>query len=198
MAIAFDDVMSLQARDPEDTALIHSQYDLALDVARALAIPLWPMAHYQADDAIATAAHRFYSEATLDEIVICSSDNDFAQCVRGERVVLLNRIKAERTDEAGVVAKFGVSPERIPEFLGLVGDPSDGIPGIEGFGRKSAAAVIDRFGRLENFPADPADWDVKVRSVQKLAQTFGERLRYSSPIDPSASMITGRSQSLGG
>ena len=175
-AIAFDDVQLLVAREASDTVLIQSQYDAALETARALGVTLWQMSEYQADDAIATAAHRFRSDPVLDEIVICSSDNDFAQCVRGERVVLLNRIKRERTDEAGVVAKFGVGPGFIPEYLGLVGDPSDGIPGIAGFGRKSAAAAISRFGRLEDFPEDPAEWEsLEVRGRQKLAETFAAR-----------------------
>ena len=175
-AIAFDDVSLLVAREESDTVLIQSQYDAALETARALGIPLWQMSEYQADDAIATAAHRFGSDPLLDEIVICSTDNDFAQCVRGERVVLLNRIKRERTDEAGVIYKFGVGPERIPEYLSLVGDPSDGILGIPGFGRKSAAAAIRRFGRLEDFPEDPAEWEsLEVRGRQKLALTFAAR-----------------------
>ena len=166
----------LVAREASDTVLIQSQYDAALETARALGVTLWQMSEYQADDAIATAAHRFRSDPVLDGIVICSSDNDFAQCVRGERVVLLNRIKRERTDEAGVVAKFGVGPGFIPEYLGLVGDPSDGIPGIAGFGRKSAAAAISRFGRLEDFPEDPAEWEsLEVRGRQKLAETFAAR-----------------------
>ena len=175
-AIAFDDVSLLVAREASDTVLIQSQYDAALETGRALGIILWQMSEYQADDAIATAAHRFGSDPVLDETVVCSSDNDFAQCVRGERVVLLNRIKRERTDETGVIAKFGVDPERIPEYLSLVGDPSDGIPGIAGFGRKSAAAAISRFGRLEDFPEDPAEWEsLEVRGRQKLAQTFAAR-----------------------
>ena len=175
-AIAFDDVGLLVAREESDTVLIQSQYDAALETARALGIALWQMSQYQADDAIATAAHRFGADPLLDEIVICSSDNDFAQCVRGERVILLNRIKRERTGEAGVVAKFGVGPGFIPEYLSLVGDPSDGIPGISGFGPKSAAAAIRRFGRLEDFPEDPAEWEsLEVRGRQKLALTFAAR-----------------------
>ena len=175
-AIAFDDVNLLVAREESDTVLIQSQYDAALETARALGVTPWQMSEYQADDAIATAAHRFGADPVLDEIVICSSDNDFAQCVRDERVVLLNRIKRERTNEAGVVAKFGVGPGFIPEYLSLVGDPSDGIPGIPGFGPKSAAAAISRFGRLEDFPEDPAEWEsLEVRGRQKLARTFAAR-----------------------
>ena len=175
-AIAFDDVSLLVAREESDTVLIQSQYETALETARALGVTLWQMSENQADDAIATAAHRFGSDPVLDEIVICSSDNDFAQCVRGERVVLLNRIKRERTDEAGVVARFGVGPGFIPEYLSLVGDPSDGIPGIAGFGPKSAGAAIRRFGRLEDFPQHPAEWEsLEVRGRQKLARTFAAR-----------------------
>ena len=109
-AIAFDDVGLLVAREESDTVLIQSQYDAALETARALGIALWQMSQYQADDAIATAAHRFGADPLLDEIVICSSDNDFAQCVRGERVILLNRIKRERTGEAGWLPSSGSVP----------------------------------------------------------------------------------------
>ncbi|MEE2658587.1 MAG: 5'-3' exonuclease H3TH domain-containing protein [Candidatus Latescibacterota bacterium] len=175
-AIAFDSMPSLQARDESDTKLIHAQYDMALEVSRALGITLWPMTtHVQADDALATAAHRFADDSALNEIVICSSDNDFAQCVRGQRVVVLNRIKNIRTDESGVLEKFGVLPERIPEYFALVGDKSDGIPGVPGFGKKSAAAVIQRYGRMEDFPASGELWDVEVRGLPKLVDMFVER-----------------------
>ncbi len=176
VAVAFDDVSLLEAREPEDTELIRAQYDLARDVFHALGVTVWTMSGFSADDALATSAHRFVTEPSLERIVICSSDNDFAQCVRGERVLLYNRIKRVMLDEAAVLEKFGVPPERIPAWLALVGDKSDGIPGIPGFGPKAAAAVLRRFGRMEDIPQDVAGWaDVDVRGSARLAATFIER-----------------------
>jgi len=176
VAVAFDDVGLLEAREPEDTALVHAQYDLARDVFAALGVTVWTMSGFSADDALATAANHFTSDPTLERIVICSSDNDFAQCVRGERVVLYNRIKRVVLNEAGVLEKFGVPPERIPAWLALVGDKSDGIPGIPGFGPKAAAVVLRHFGRMEDIPLDVAAWkDLDVRSRDKLAATFSQR-----------------------
>jgi 5'-3' exonuclease len=173
VAIAFDAATSLAAREQDDTARIHAQFDLALDVCRALGITLWPMStQFQADDALATAAHRFADEVELDQIVICSSDNDFAQCVRGERIVVLNRIKRQILDEFGVADRFGVTPERIPEYLALVGDKSDGLPG---FGPKAAAAVICRYGAMERIPIDETPWDLEVRGKERLQRVFRER-----------------------
>ena len=176
VAMAFDEKQVLEAREPEDTANIQAQYDLAHEVGCALGIAVWSMEGFSCDDALATAAHRFAEFAELDRVVICSSDNDFAQCVRGERVVLYNRIQRKLIDEAGVLAKFGVPPERIPAWLALVGDKSDGIPGIPGFGPKAAAAVLRRFGRMEDIPLEPEAWaDLGVRGATKLAATFAER-----------------------
>ncbi|HCL30324.1 MAG TPA: flap endonuclease [Candidatus Latescibacteria bacterium] len=176
VAVAFDDVDLLEAREPEDTELIHAQYDLARDVFAALGVTVWTMSGFSADDALATSAHRFDSEPSLDHIVICSSDNDFAQCVRGERILLYNRIKRLMMNEAGVLEKFGVPPELIPSWLALVGDKSDGIPGIPGFGPKATATVLRRFGRMEDIPLEAAAWEqLDVRGKAKLATTFIER-----------------------
>jgi 5'-3' exonuclease len=176
VAVAFDDVDMLEAREPEDTELILAQYDLARDVFAALGVAVWTMSDFSADDALATAAHRFESDPSLERIVICSSDNDFAQCVRGERIVLYNRIKRVMLNEAAVLEKFGVPPERIPEWLALVGDKSDGIPGIPGFGPKTAAVVLRRWGRMENIAMEPGAWEeLDVRGKAILASTFFER-----------------------
>jgi 5'-3' exonuclease len=174
-AMAFDDVAALEAREQQDTDNIQSQYPLAVEVGYALGIDAWVMSDFSADDAIASAAHRYSSEAELSQIVICSSDNDFAQCVRGERIVVWNRIRKERMGEAGVLRKFGVPPERIPEYLALVGDKSDGIPGIPGFGPKASSAVIRRYGPMEEIPMDVGDWDVEIRGKERLAATLRER-----------------------
>lgn len=176
VAVAFDEVDLLEARQPEDTELIHAQYDLARDVFAALGVTVWTMSGFSADDALATTAHRFESEPSLERIVICSGDNDFAQCVRGERVVLYNRIKRVVLNEAAVLEKFGVPPESIPGWLALVGDKSDGIPGIAGFGPKAAAAVLRRWGRMEDIPMEAGAWEeLEVRGKAKLAATFIER-----------------------
>ncbi|HJP29266.1 MAG TPA: 5'-3' exonuclease H3TH domain-containing protein [Candidatus Latescibacteria bacterium] len=176
VAVAFDDVALLEAREPEDTELIQAQYDLAREVFAALGVTVWTMSGFSADDALATSAHRFDSDPSLTRIVICSSDNDFAQCVRGERIVLYNRIKRIILNEAAVLEKFGVPPERIPGWLALVGDKSDGIPGIPGFGPKAASAVLRRFGRLEDVPLEATAWEaLDVRGSRKLAATFIER-----------------------
>ncbi len=174
-AMAFDEVEALQARSSEDTENIHAQYPLAVETGLALGIDTWVMSGYSADDAIASAAHHFGRAAELSRIVICSTDNDFAQCVRGDRVVLLNRIRKVCSGEAEVERKFGVPPARIPEYLALVGDKSDGIPGIPGFGPRTAAAVIRRFGAMEEIPVDVDEWDVEVRGRERLAATFRER-----------------------
>jgi 5'-3' exonuclease len=175
-AVAFDDVALLEAREAEDTALVQAQYDLARDVFAALGVTVWTMSGFSADDALATAAHRFFADASLENIVLCSSDNDFAQCVRGERVLLYNRIRRVMLNEAGVLEKFGVPPERIPGWLALVGDKSDGIPGIPGFGPKAAATVLRQFGRMENIPLQIEAWaELDLRGSTKLAATFIER-----------------------
>jgi len=176
IAIAFDSVVSrIERCDRSDSALLRSQFPIVSDIARALGITIWPMSRFQADDAIATAASRYGKEEDLDRIVICSNDNDFAQCVVDSRIVRLNRINKETWTEADVVSKFGVSPVQVPEYLALVGDPSDCIPGIPGFGPKSVASLISHFGRLEEVPTDGDLWPDSIRSKTKLATTLHER-----------------------
>ncbi len=176
VAIAFDSVVSRVERgDTSDSALLRSQFPLAADVARALGITVWPMVRYQADDALATAAERFGDASELEQTVICSADNDFAQCVRGRRVVQLNRIKKQWVEEHDVQARFGVRPQQIPEYLALVGDRSDGIPGVPGFGAKAVAALLQRFERVEDIPDDAGRWPDVVRGRNRLAATLAER-----------------------
>jgi len=177
IAIAFDNLMGLVVRDGADTELVRGQYDLAMDTVRALGIALWPMnSRFQADDALVTDAARYAEDSAIEQVIICSADADFAQCVRGERVVVLNRITKTCLTESDVVERYGVVPERIPEYLALVGDRSDGIPGIPGFGPKAAAVVINRYGRLEDIPTDPdTAWDVRIRGVTRLSETFRTR-----------------------
>jgi 5'-3' exonuclease len=151
---------------PED---LMSQFELAEDVARALGIVTWPMVEFEADDAIAAAAFRFAADPRVEQVVIASPDKDFAQCVRGNRVVLWDRRRGIVLDEEGVRAKFGISPESIPDYLALVGDAADGLPGVYGWGKKSAGAVLARHGHIEAIPRNAAEWPEKPRRAYDLA-----------------------------
>ena len=149
-----------------------AQFWPAEDACRALGLAVWPMVEFECDDALATAAARFADAPAVEQVVICSPDKDLAQCVRGTRVVCLDRMRRKTFDEDGVRAKFGVSPASMPDWLALVGDSADGYPGIERWGEKSAAAVLGAYGRIEAIPDDPADWTVKVRGAAALAGTL--------------------------
>jgi len=144
-----------------------SQFPLAEDALAALGIAVWPMVEFEADDALATAAARFAGE--VDQVVILSPDKDLAQCVDGQRVVLHDRIRRTTYDEAAVRARFGVPPPAIPDLLALVGDRADGIPGIPGWGAKSAAALLAVYGNLEAIPNDARIWTAAVRGRDRLA-----------------------------
>ena len=138
----------------------------------ALGVVVWPMVEDEADDAIATAVARHIDDPRIEQIVICSVDKDLGQCVRGDRVVLRDRMRNIVYDEAGIEAKFGVLPASIPDYLALVGDSSDGFPGLPGWGAKSAAAVLHRFGTIDAIPESPLDWDLPVRNASRLALTL--------------------------
>jgi 5'-3' exonuclease len=137
-----------------------------------MGIVVWPMVEYEADDALAAAAAAAALDARVDRVIICTPDKDLAQCVRGTRVVQLNRRTRSIRDEAGVVARFGVPPVSIPDYLALVGDAADGYPGLPGWGAKSAAAVLARYGHLESIPADWRTWHVNASSPRALAGTL--------------------------
>ena len=142
---------------------------------RALGVTCWPMVEDEADDGLATVTARVSANKQVERVVICSVDKDLAQCVRGERIVLRDRMRKLEYDEAGVVAKWGVRPTSIPDYLALVGDSSDGYPGLPGWGSRSAAAVLFRWKHLEAIPDDPLTWDVDVRGAGRLAVTLRER-----------------------
>lgn len=146
-----------------------SQFELAERAAAALGLVVWPMIEFEADDALATAAARFADQPEVEQVLICSPDKDLGQCVRGSKVVLVDRRRQEVYDEAGIVAKFGVGPASIPDLLALVGDEADGIPGIPRWGMKSAAAVLVAHPHLEQIPDDPASWAATVRGAKSLA-----------------------------
>jgi 5'-3' exonuclease len=130
------------------------------------------MVEFEADDALASAAEAAARDPRVERVFICTPDKDLAQCVRGARVVQLIRRTREVRDEAAIVAKFGVPPASIPDYLALVGDAADGYPGLRGWGAKSAAAVLARFGHLEFIPDDWREWKVKVASPAALGLTL--------------------------
>ena len=146
-----------------------AQFPLLEEALTALGIVVWPMVEFEADDALAAAAHAAANDPRVERVIICTPDKDLAQCVRGTRVVQLDRRKNLIRDEAGVVARFGVPPASIPDYLALVGDSADGFPGLAGWGAKSAAAVLARFGHLESIPADWREWGVSVASPKALS-----------------------------
>ena len=147
-----------------------AQFPLMEEVAAAAGFTVWAMTTYEADDAMATAAARAATDPAVDRIMICTPDKDLAQCVSDDgRVVQFDRRHGRITDRAGVVERFGVPPESIPDYLALVGDSADGFPGLAGWGAKSAAAVLARYGRIERIPDASGQWDVAVRGAVSLA-----------------------------
>ena len=180
VAVAFDTVIrsfrnelfaGYKTGDGIDPAL-RAQFPLAERITAALGLTVWPMDEFEADDAIATAAVRFAGAPEVEQVVMCSPDKDLAQVAADDRIVMLDRRKNAITDAAGVVAKFGVPPSAIPDYLALVGDAADGIPGIPRWGARSAAAVLARYGGIDAIPADAADWDIKVRGGANLANAL--------------------------
>ncbi|MGH2427956.1 MAG: 5'-3' exonuclease [Candidatus Limnocylindria bacterium] len=157
--------------DPE----LLAQFEDAERALVALGIPVWAMVEDEADDAIATAVERFGSDARVEQIIICSVDKDLSQLVDGSRAVLRDRMRRITYDEAGVIAKFGVSPSSIPDYLALVGDSSDGYPGLPGWGAKGTAAVLARWRHIDAIPRSALDWDLALRGASRLAATLDER-----------------------
>jgi len=151
-----------------DPALM-GQFHPLEDALRRLGVVVWPMVEQEADDALAAAAARADRDERVARVFICTPDKDLSQCVRGTRVVQLDRRTRTVRDEAGVHARFGIGPESIPDYLALVGDTSDGFPGIKGWGEKSAAAVLERYVHLEGIPLQASAWDVPLRNVATLS-----------------------------
>ena len=152
------------------------QFPIVEDALRALGLVVWPMVEFEADDAIAAACGRFVDDPAVEQVLVCTPDKDMAQLVRDEKVVLLDRRRRITYDEPAVMEKWGVPPSAIPDWLALVGDSSDGYPGLPGWGAKSAAAVLARYGSLEEIPAKASAWDVRsLRGGPVLAQTLRER-----------------------
>ncbi|HJU75389.1 MAG TPA: 5'-3' exonuclease H3TH domain-containing protein [Gemmatimonadaceae bacterium] len=151
-----------------------SQFRLAERAAAALGVVVWPMVEFEADDALATAAARADRDPNVEQVVICATDKDLTQCVRGTRVVCFDRMRRRLFDEAGVIAKFGVPPASIPDWLALVGDSADGYPGIPGWGAKSAAAILAHYKHIEEIPNDERQWRVAIRGAAGLAAALRE------------------------
>jgi 5'-3' exonuclease len=149
-----------------------AQFPLLEETLSAAGVVVWPMVEFEADDALAAGAMAAAGDPRVERVIICTPDKDLAQCVRGARVVQLNRRTRVIRDEAGVIQKFGVSPASIPDYLALVGDAADGYPGLPGWGAKSSAAVLAKFGHLESIPEDSSEWKVNAANASALSQTL--------------------------
>ena len=152
--------------------LLLGQFGLLEDALSELGVVVWPMVEWEADDALASAAAMADADPEVDQVAICTPDKDLGQCVRNSRVVQVDRRKRVVIDEDGVRAKFGVAPESIPDWLALVGDSADGFPGLPGWGAKTSATVLARFGHIEDIPADAGEWNLPVRGAPALAATL--------------------------
>ena len=153
--------------------VLAAQMDLVEEAVRALGIVVWSMDPFEADDALATAA-RIYADE-VDQVRIVTADKDLGQCVISDKVVQIDRMRNRVINESGVRERNGVAPASIPDWLGLVGDSADGIPGIPGFGAKTAALLLNHYGSLEAIPDDPSLWTVKVRGAQRLGETLASQ-----------------------
>ncbi len=162
----FPDYKSDEGVPPE----LHAQFDSAEEAVRALGVTVWSMKELEADDALASAAARWAGK--VEQVRLLTPDKDLGQCVRGRRVVQVDRKQQKELDEDGVRARLGVAPASVPDLLALVGDSADGIPGLPGFGEKGATALLGAYGHLEAIPEDAAAWTVRPRGADKLAATL--------------------------
>ncbi len=149
-----------------------AQFPLLEEGLAAWGLTVWPMVEFEADDALASAAAKAALDPRVEQVIICSPDKDLAQCVRGTRVVQRDRVRKVTRDEAAIVAKFGVSPTSIPDYLALVGDSADGFPGMQGWGAKSAATVLEKFGHVDAIPDDASLWGLRLPRAAALAATL--------------------------
>ncbi|MQC27446.1 MAG: flap endonuclease [Chloroflexi bacterium] len=152
--------------------LLLSQFELAEQAVAAMGIVVWPMVEFEADDAIATGTVRFGGDKRIEQVVVCSPDKDLTQLVTGDKVVCWDRRREIVYDEAAVVEKYGVAPASIPDYLALVGDAADGIPGIQGWGAKSAATVLAKFGHIEAISPELEGWGISAGRAKKLWATL--------------------------
>jgi 5'-3' exonuclease len=154
-----------------DPALL-SQFPILEEALESMGVVVWPMVEFEADDALASAAAKSAQDALVKQVFICTPDKDLSQCVVDARVVQLDRRQNIVRDEAGVVAKFGVQPQSIPDYLAVVGDSADGFPGVKGWGAKGAASVLSQYPHLENIPKDWKEWDPSIRKASGLAESL--------------------------
>ncbi len=162
----FDGYKTGEGIDPD----LYAQFELAEKATAALGIVVWRMIDFEADDALATAAKKF--SKNVDQVRIMTPDKDLGQIVSGKHIVQVDRMRNRVFDEAGVEARMGVPPKSVPDLLALVGDSADGIPGLPGFGEKSAAKLLARYHKLEKIPPKAEDWDVELRGAERLANTL--------------------------
>jgi 5'-3' exonuclease len=146
-----------------------SQFQILEETLEAMGVTVWPMVYFEADDALASAAAKAARDLRVNQVIVCTPDKDLGQCVSGTRVVQLDRRRKIVRDEAGVTAKFGVLPESIPDYLAVVGDSSDGFPGVPGWGEKAAAATLSRYRHLEEIPRDWRKWDASISNARRLS-----------------------------
>jgi 5'-3' exonuclease len=149
-----------------------SQFPILEEALEAMGVVVWPMVYFEADDALASAAGKAAKEDRVKQVFICTPDKDLAQCVVGKRVAQLDRRQNIVRDEAGVVQKFGVKPESIPDYLAVVGDSADGFPGVPGWGAKAAASVLSKYPHLEDIPKDWPKWDPSIRRARSLSESL--------------------------
>src|SRR5262249_22619411 len=149
-----------------------AQFPLLEQVLAAAGVVVWPMVEFEADDALAAGALAAARDERVEQVIICTPDKDLGQCVQGDRIVQLHRRTRVTLNESDVMKRFGVAPGSIPDYLALVGDSADGYPGLAGWGAKSSAAVLAKFGHLENIPEDCREWKVRVTNAGALAKTF--------------------------
>ena len=153
-------------------ATLLSQFPVLEEELEAMGVVVWPMVYFEADDALASAAHKAARDDRVSQVIICTPDKDLAQSVAGTRVVQLDRRRDILRDEAGVVAKFGVRPESIPDYLAVLGDSADGFPGVPGWGEKAAALTLSRYLHLENIPKDWRDWHPSIGNARRLSTSL--------------------------
>lgn len=170
--------------------VIMHQIPLVEDALRTMGITVWPMEEYEADDALGSAARVAAADTRVQQVVMLTPDKDLGQCVTGTRVVQFDRRNNLIIDEAGVIAKFGVEPASIADYLGLVGDTSDGFPGLQGWGAKSAATVLAKYKTIEAIPDDETTWEVQVRGAAKLAATLRDNRELAALFKKVATIVT--------
>jgi 5'-3' exonuclease len=151
---------------------LFSQFPVLEEALDSMGVVVWPMVYYEADDALASAAAKAAQDPTVGQVIICTPDKDLGQCVVGTRVVQLDRRRDAVRDESGIVAKFGVKPESIPDYLAVVGDNADGLPGVTGWGAKSAALVLSHYTHLQDIPKDWRAWHSAIRKARPLAEAL--------------------------